>query len=293
MSSTTIIRKLREINEISNLADMKSSIIDLIQELEVKPAVFPKSTSANAQTIGAWKSSLASAVANSDIDGVRSSLSEAGIGFDISTVPFDEALGVSVLHKAVEKGNTLVLQILFRHMNERASSSIFLHKLAGDMLRRKLKSEFNHKTKIDGFTPLHFALMSSVETSDQIILDLLKHGADPDVASASGVTPFLMACELGEAEAVSLMLQSCNGSCIHTKDAEGNTCLHLAAENGHEELLGRLMTTLPSLEQELNDKGESAMDLAIENGHEEIAELLAQLAQRSKSVDSGDGFVFG
>lgn len=286
----SLISRLESIQQLSDPVEIKSKIAEILSDLKSHSSSASSRIVSDSSPRSAVSDRLVAAVIQSDMVGVTQALSEVGHEFDVLSVMVDSNMGVTLLHKACEIGKEGVLTALLAHVDSHNKGAMFMHNLAGEMLKQKIEDMFNHTWSMDGLTPLHFAVMSSSPGLDKTVTELLRRGANPDIpAKSTGKTAFLTACELGEAQAAMLMIQATKGACLSSKDLEGNTCLHLAAENGNEEIVEILMNSMPTLEREVNDKNESAIDVAIENGYEAIAETIAKLVK--KGNDDGT-FIF-
>lgn len=212
----------------------------------------------------------------------------------VASIVLDPVTGTTVLHRAVELGNSQIVDLLMQQIDAESNSAKFIHNLNGEMLVNDLKSKLNSRTRLTGYTPLHFAVSAS---NDRVVAELLKRGADADVRSSDQlqVTPFLLACELGHEMAVRLMIKATQARCVDSADAQGNSGLHLAAENGHVGIVQVLVSVMPQLAREENKDGKTPVDLATECGHAEIAEIIEESAREAaaESSDNGGGIFFG
>ena len=292
MTNIPLLKRLRDIQHTEDIVTMKRELGALISSIEVPPmemdAVPVEESKSSLQT------KLIEAVEMSNVSVLSELFQDPTFKIDISRTLIDASTGVTVLHRAVEIGNVPVIEVLMRRLDEESSAAIALHNLSGDMLRKSLRKRLNPQTTVTGYTPLHFAVMGS---SDKVMLELIKRGADADIASTDEekVTPFLMACELGQDRAVSMMIQLSKGACLHSTDAQGNTGLHLAAENEHEHIVDLLMNVMPSLSREENNDGNTAVDLALGIGNGQLALHIEEMGHhRGDSGNVGEGgFVFG
>jgi ankyrin repeat protein len=83
------------------------------------------------------------------------------------------------------------------------------------------------------------ALIEAVEARrPDVVRLLLKHGADPNLASISGRTPLLSAVRTGDLSDVRMLLDS--GAEAGTRDPEGHTASELAALEGKVDLVAML-----------------------------------------------------
>ncbi|KAF5519285.1 Ankyrin repeat and SAM domain-containing protein 3 [Colletotrichum aenigma] len=109
-------------------------------------------------------------------------------------------------------------------------------------------------------------LQAASKGRDNIVRLLLQHGADPNVADASGTTPLCQASENGHEQVVRVLLEFGEVN-SNVTDPCGRTPLWHAANNGHE------LVVMALLEQGARpEKGASAhgttLERAIHNGHD-------------------------
>src|SRR5437667_276010 len=71
------------------------------------------------------------------------------------------------------------------------------------------------------------------------VKELLEEGLDPDSKDLHGRTPLLFAAENGHQEVVGQLLSEAG---VDLKDNNGRTPLSFAAENGHQEFVGLLLS---------------------------------------------------
>ncbi len=90
-----------------------------------------------------------------------------------------------------------------------------------------------------GLTALHHALASPRHSSFEIAAELLVSGADPEHKAKDGYTPLMSAVDSGKVAKISLVLsESVN---VDTQTKDGRRALTIAAGNGHEKLVERLL----------------------------------------------------
>lgn len=131
-------------------------------------------------------------------------------------------------------------------------------------------SLLNHHST-HGFTPLAMAThFGNVE----IVHFLLRHGANPNIASVNGylVYPLHTAVD-ANFESIAKMLIEAEAD-VNAIQAAGMSPLHFAAQNGNIEILISLLEN-GALVHAKNDAGKTPSDLAKEKGHHEIAHILA------------------
>ncbi|CAH8524129.1 Ankyrin repeat and EF-hand domain-containing protein 1 [Schistosoma haematobium] len=163
-------------------------------------------------------------------------------GACIDIVDFD---GKTALMTAAELGNVNILQKLLDKganrnaidFNERTALFYCISptdehlKCLGLLLD---KSMLINKQDLDGQTALHIACKRSIE-NEKFILELLNHGANPNIYSKNGKTSFLEACGTGSSTSVTAALRA--GADLNSCDKEKQSSAHEAAKNGHLKVL--------------------------------------------------------
>jgi ankyrin repeat protein len=161
--------------------------------------------------------------------------------------------GMSPLHQAALTGNIELLTLLLEHEALVDIKDIKgmrpLHYAAWQgkedhaALLLRQGAAVNEQA-LDGNTPLHLAC----EHGHLAVVDqLLKEGADPSLENNHHRTPLDAACEFGRCSVVELLLTSaqCRQGLLSNPqdltDSERTTCLHLAAKNGHVEIVRLLL----------------------------------------------------
>jgi ankyrin repeat protein len=114
---------------------------------------------------------------------------------------------------------------------------------------------------------------------------LLRHGAGPNLALASGHTPLTAAASVGSLEVCDLLIAA--GAEIDHADNEGWTPLTQAASKGHTAVVARLIAAGADPNRVTN-KGWTPMTMAAENGHDAVvARLIADGAEIKHADDEG------
>jgi ankyrin repeat protein len=90
-----------------------------------------------------------------------------------------------------------------------------------------------------GLTALNYALASPKHSSSEIAVELLVSGADPEHKAKDGYTPLMSAVDSGKLAKISLVLSEKVSVDVQTED--GRRALTIAAGNGHEKLVERLL----------------------------------------------------
>ncbi|KAJ7407008.1 Ankyrin repeat and death domain-containing protein 1B [Pitangus sulphuratus] len=145
-------------------------------------------------------------------------------------------------------------------------------------------------------TAFHFAVAGGHVS---VVDFLLHHKARLDISDQKGKKPFLLASEKGHVDMINnlislklftsekdkrdialMVIEIEDGNVgikattnFHVPNQEGNTALHLAAKNGHSEVVKILLEQWEEI-NDLNQNGETAFYLSVEGGHEKCAELL-------------------
>jgi uncharacterized protein len=126
----------------------------------------------------------------------------------------------------------------------------------------------------DGVTALHLACFYGQEEAAE---HLLEAGADPSAQAHNelGSTPLQEAARGGHRNVVLLLLA--RGVEVDTPDHQGWSALHLAASEGHQDIVEALL--LSGTHSYLTEEGQTARDLALANGHTGTARVLDCLAK--------------
>ena len=186
----------------------------------------------------------------------------------------------------------------------------------GANVNAQLKTQQPYRAKLDrgddtifttGTTPLMRAAMAG---DTEVVRLLLAKGADPKLATRSGISPVMAAAGLGSREEdttgrhkteadIIASIEPClkAGADVNAVDSKGQTALHGAASKGYVQVVKYLAAHGANLG--LKDKqGKTALDAALGNGvrgggfdgdrkdvHESVADVLRQLmAEPGKSA---------
>uniref|UniRef100_A0ABD2VYR7 Uncharacterized protein n=1 Tax=Trichogramma kaykai TaxID=54128 RepID=A0ABD2VYR7_9HYME len=200
--------------------------------------------------------------------------------------------GRTPLHKAIDKGNIKLVEILLRRgarPNLADDKKITpLHAICkrknGDdgLLKRffEINDELNQLVEVDtkneeGSTPLHLALSHGCKKLNQLLLE--KH-ADPNLANAEGHTPLHVICqrEDDDVDLVKMLFEMSDKFNkpiqIDARDKSGCTPLHLALNGGHEQTAEWLLRRGANLNS-TNLKGSTPLHL-ISAGKMDCADFL-------------------
>ncbi|XP_053859912.1 ankyrin repeat and death domain-containing protein 1B isoform X1 [Vidua macroura] len=163
---------------------------------------------------------------------------------DINAV---DTLKRTAFHFAVAGGHVSVVDFLLHHKarldmaDQHGLTVIHLAAWTGnlDIMRKLVKAGADQKARNEeGMNVLHFAAQSnSIKIVDYFLQDL--HLNDLNKPDGKGKKPFLLASEKGHVD----MIKNLIALKLFTseKDEEGNTALHLAAKNGHSEVVEILL----------------------------------------------------
>jgi ankyrin repeat protein len=122
-----------------------------------------------------------------------------------------------------------------------------------------------------GKTPLHLAVTSGHERTDELVTLLLDRGADPNAHDVTGMTPLHVAAGWTTRSRAGLLIEG--GADVNALDALGNTPLHEAALEGRVAMTHFLLKSGASPGMK-NGSGETPLDLAELGGFERIATML-------------------
>ena len=140
-------------------------------------------------------------------------------------------------------------------------------------LESKSASSALNRTNKNHDTPLSLAAWKG---HANVVDELLKNHADPDIADSGNVTPLNSAAWSGYCEVVVLLLNANANPTI--ADSAGQNPLNSAASRGHEEVVKLLLgepRTLDVIDHKDEDD-ESPLFSAANNGHTEIVKLLVK-----------------
>ena len=110
--------------------------------------------------------------------------------------------------------------------------------------------------------------------SDDInkIRDLIKAGADVNVANTNGVTLLWLASEKGHVEVIKVLLEA--KADVNAAHTNGVTSLWMASQNGHTEVVNVLLKAKADVNAARNTNGVTPLLIASKNGHVEVVKVL-------------------
>ncbi|XP_060108041.1 caskin-2 isoform X2 [Heteronotia binoei] len=170
-----------------------------------------------------------------------------------ATVDIKDINGMRPLHYAAWQGKVEPVRLLLR-----AAASV-------------------NTASLDGQIPLHLsAQYGHYEVSEM----LLQHQSNPCLINKAKKTPLDLACEFGRLKVAQLLLNShlcvslLEGQSKDTTDPNYTTPLHLAAKNGHKEIIRQLLKA--GIEINKQTKTGTALHEAALYGKTEVVRLLLQ-----------------
>jgi hypothetical protein len=128
---------------------------------------------------------------------------------------------------------------------------------ATEMLGAGGSTLINTRDSSSGETGLHIVTARRDSVWLRFLLD---RGADANIADRSGVTPLLVAAQLGYAEGIQLL--TARGARVNSANSSGETALHLAVQRRDIGLVRTLMTLGANPDLQDNVAGMSARDYA-------------------------------
>ncbi|XP_061472141.1 caskin-2 isoform X3 [Rhineura floridana] len=171
-----------------------------------------------------------------------------------ATVNIKDINGMRPLHYAAWQGKVEPVRLLLR-----AAASV-------------------NMASLDGQIPLHLsAQYGHYEVSEM----LLQHQSNPCLVNKAKKTPLDLACEFGRLKVAQLLLNShmcvalLEGQSKDTSDPNYTTPLHLAAKNGHKEIIRQLLKA--GIEINKQTKTGTALHEAALYGKTEVVRLLLQV----------------
>ncbi|NXJ04849.1 CSKI2 protein, partial [Odontophorus gujanensis] len=170
-----------------------------------------------------------------------------------ATVDIKDSNGMRPLHYAAWQGRVEPVRVLLR-----AAASV-------------------NMASLDGQIPLHLsAQYGHYEVSEM----LLQHQSNPCLINKAKKTPLDLACEFGRLKVAQLLLNShlcialLEGQSKDTTDPNYTTPLHLAAKNGHKEIIRQLLKA--GIEINKQTKTGTALHEAALYGKTEVVRLLLE-----------------
>ncbi|CAM4769653.1 unnamed protein product [Rotaria magnacalcarata] len=194
---------------------------------------------------------------------------------------FQDDNGMGSIHEAAVGGNVEILKLLIdngANVNLKDNKGLRpLHYAAWQgrsepvfiLLRRGANV---NEQSTSGDTPLHLACQYG---HNEIVQLLLFHQADPTIVNRRILTSLDLACENGRFDVVSSLVQNSLCQRMILNNNEQNCALHLAARNGHTDIVRLLLLNGMDINRTTINDG-TALHVACRNGRYETAKLLLE-----------------
>lgn len=134
------------------------------------------------------------------------------------------------------------------------------------------------------WTPLMLACTKIGSEACKCIRILLEAKANPLRRNKDGWIPAFIVCRSGDVNALSLFLDYAPES-IALRSNNGRSTLHIAAFNGHEEIIDLLSTADPGLVNARDSSGATPLHEAVKGGNLNILKRLIRLGADFRAVD--------
>ncbi|KAG6557716.1 hypothetical protein Mapa_000481 [Marchantia paleacea] len=200
-------------------------------------------------------------------------------------------IGWNCLHYAAERGHSDVSRLLIQEFPQLRDSTI---------RGAKCPSYDSGKTAV---------MLASQFGNLEVVRTLLDHKADVMLCSDEGCNCLLYAARSNDLEVVKLIIEAVVGSVIDAsalwwkmtlmwasefghlsvvsmllnykidltiQNGDGHNCLHLAAKNGHVEVLKAILVKYPGIVNSTTRAGETSLMLVAQKGDEEVAKILLE-----------------
>ncbi|KAM4708058.1 ankyrin repeat and death domain-containing protein 1B isoform 2-T2 [Discoglossus pictus] len=136
----------------------------------------------------------------------------------------------------------------------------------------------SHKARVDfvdkhGLSVLHLAAWSA---DLHIVQMLIKAGASQKATNEDGMNVLHFAAQKNKNEIVDYLLKDLQLNDLNILDKNGRRAFHLAAENGHLEMINNLLS-MDLFTAEKDKNGNTALHLAAMNGHSPVVDVLIEL----------------
>ncbi len=150
-------------------------------------------------------------------------------------------------------------------------------------LLNKSSTIVNARDLSDGHTALHIAVRKHAYTW---LSYLLGKGADPNIADKHGVTPLMLASQMGSTDAVVALARS--GANVDVTDDAGETPL-ISAVHAHNLAMVRILLAAGADPDRADNSGRTARDYAKLQGGDSLALAAIDKQDKSKTVKKRKG----
>jgi ankyrin repeat protein len=219
-------------------------------------------------------------------------------GANVATITKREHGGRTSLHEASHAGHLLVVQTLLKHDADVAARTEFgatsLHYASRTGQTAVVQTLVKHGADVvartnDGDTPLEYATNSEVKRvlrelgakysllyaaekgMHEVVLDLIKEGAEVNEQNKHGSTSLHEACYAGHLGVVQTLLK--HGANVATMTKRGYTSLHEASYAGHLRVVQTLLKHGANVAT-MNQDGKTSLHYACWQGHAAVAQTL-------------------
>ena len=185
------------------------------------------------------------------------------------------------LHLACQQGHTDVVNVLVQEMGADPQLQDIAGRSAVDIAVQNghlnLVNILNSKPKSSD--------PKSTKTSEKPSENTASSVQNSKLAALDDASSLHEACRIGDLEKVQVILEN-SGFDVMKLDGSSNTPLHIAADNGHLNIAGKLIEFYDTNSGGKNCKGETPLHLACRSGHTQLAQLLA--SKFSADVEAKD-----
>lgn len=158
---------------------------------------------------------------------------------------------------------------------------------ATELADRPGSTLINSRDLTTGETGLHIAVTKRDLTWIHFLTD---RGANPNIADKKGVTPLMLASQLGEVHLVEALIEV--GASINTSNNSGETPLILAIHRRDSRMVRALLAAGADPDR-VDNSGRSARDYALYDGPGSSMMAEIELAERKAAAEEDEGPVYG
>ncbi|KAK3584491.1 hypothetical protein CHS0354_006023 [Potamilus streckersoni] len=136
-------------------------------------------------------------------------------------------------------------------------------------------------------TPLHVAVLTNMLS---VVERLVSRNVRIDLQDHHGNTPLHLACTKGNLKIVSVLLESSFlKKTLEKRNADGVTCVHIAALNDHLDVLGILLEKGANVNARESKSGRTVLHFAAETGNVRLLDLLLSCSDVNINAENYDG----
>ena len=188
------------------------------------------------------------------------------------------------LHYSCEKGNEKMIILIITQLKIRLGINSYFNNINDNFTNNMniFKYFINSKTKKDGYTPLHYAILSfssyinmNSQQNINIIKFLLLNHADPNIKTNSNLN-ILHLCAISNNTNALVLFKEKYLFDINVKDDQLKTPLHYATEKNNYEILNILINYESIDINPIDKNGNTPIHYAIFNNHSRAIKKLIQ-----------------